>query len=309
MKMEKAIDELVTIRDFMRYGVTRFNKAGISYVGGMGGGFGNAFDEAVFLVMETLKLSVDDLESFVDARLTQAERLDVMDVIDRRIKTRKPSAYITNKIYIQDMPFYIDERVNIPRPLLGDLLMSELIGGEDAGLIDNPEEIENILDLCAGSGCFSIIAASVFSSAKIDAIDLSPEALEVAKRNVLDYHLQDRIELSEGDLFKPIKDKKYDLIMSSAPYLSSKNLEELPPEYAHEPRRAIGSGNDGLRIVKRIINSASDYLEDGGILLCEVGEGSREQLEAEYPHIEFMWIDVEGSNNEAFWLNREDLLF
>ncbi len=302
--MKKTIDELMTVRDFIRYGVSRFNKANIAYIHDID----NAFDESVFLITETLSLPIEELEHFLDAKLITEERKEVTDIIDKRIKTRKPSAYLAKKIYIQDFPFFIDERVNIPRSFLGDLLLSELIGDEDPSLIKEPEKINTVLDLCTGSCFLAILSAYIFPNAEIDAVDISPEALEVAKINIEKHNSENSITLHEGDLFRPIKGQKYDLIISSPPYLSSENLNKLPPEYAHEPRRAIESGNEGLRVVKRIINSAADYLSKNGIFLCEMGEGSKELLEKEYPHLKFTWFKT-YNNQEAFWLTQEDLLF
>ncbi len=303
--MEKTIDELSTLRDFIRYAVTRFNKAEIVYINDID----NALDEAVFLITETMQLPIGELEHFMDAVLTTPERKEIIDIIDKRIRTRKPSAYLTNKMYVQDFPFFIDERVNIPRTFLGDLLLSELSNINEGSFIEDPEKITNVLDLCTGSGFLSILSTYIFKNANIDAVDISTDAIDVAKINIKEYEAEEQINLHEGDLFRPVAGQKYDLIISSPPYLSSKNLKKLPPEHAHAPRRAIESGNDGLRIVKRIINSAADYLSEDGILLCEIGEDSKQALEKEYPHLKFMWLQTEYDESIAFWLKHNELLF
>ncbi|MBI3441103.1 MAG: 50S ribosomal protein L3 N(5)-glutamine methyltransferase [Proteobacteria bacterium] len=292
-KNQKVENELLTVRDFIRHGVSCFNKAGIVY----GHGTDNAFDEATYLVLETLHLPVNQLEPYLDARLTKPERKAVATILDKRITTRKPAAYLTHKAYIQGLSFYVDERVLVPRSLIGELLCSDFI------LADNPA---TVLDLCTGSGCLAILAAHVFPSAQIDATDLSPDALAIAKKNVKESDCADRITLYKGDLFKPLKNKKYDLIITNPPYVDKRAMKDLPPEYRHEPRMALASGDDGLDIIRRILAEAPQHLMAGGGLLCEIGRG-RDLLEAEYPHLEFLWLDTETSAGEVFWLTRGQL--
>lgn len=302
--MQKITDELVTVRDYIRYGVSKFNKANLFY----GHGTDNAFDEAVYLVMEMLDLPIDGMEFSLDAKLTNVEREKLIDTIDRRIKTRKPAPYLTNKVYLDNYCFYVDERVNIPRLFLGEQILSNFESQQNFALSKSTNEIQSVLDLCAGAGVLSVVAAQAFPNAHIDAIDVSVDALEVAKINIKSYCLEDRVTLFEGDLFKPVAGKKYDLILSNPPYLSNENKASMPPEYSHEPKRAIDSGADGLKLIKRIINSAADYLEDNGMLICEVGN-TKKDLEAVYPHLNFMWFDELEGQNSSFWLNRENLLF
>lgn len=293
-KSQKPENELKTVRDFIRYGVSCFNKAGLSY----GHGTDNAFDEAVYLALETLHLPLDQLEPYLDARLTAAERKDVAAIIAKRVKTRKPAAYLTNKAYIQGLPFYVDERVIVPRSFIGELLCN------DFTLAENPA---TVLDLCTGSGCLAILAAHIFPEAQVDAVDLSPDALAVAKINVEQHGCEDRVNLFKGDLFKPLKGKKYDLIITNPPYVDDDAMKELPAEYRHEPKMALASGDDGLDIVRRILAEASEYLTEGGGLICEIGHG-RVLLEEEYPDLEFLWLDTEMSEGEVFWLTREQLV-
>jgi ribosomal protein L3 glutamine methyltransferase len=301
--MKKPTDELLTVRDFIRYGVSRFNAAGLSF----GHGTGNAYDEAVYLVLETLHLPLDQLEPYFDAKLTKPERKAVATILEKRVRTRKPAAYLTNKGYVQGLQFYVDERVIVPRSFIGDILCSGLVGGDEETLIDDPTAVGSVLDLCTGSGCLAILAAHVFPFADVDAVDLSPDALAVAKINVKKHDCEERVTLYKGDLFKPLKGRKYDLIITNPPYVHSELIKTLPPEHRHEPKMALASGTDGLDIVRRILAEAPDYMSGGGGLLCEIGEGQA-LLEAEYPDLEFKWLDTELSEGEVFWLTREQLV-
>jgi ribosomal protein L3 glutamine methyltransferase len=229
-------------------------------------------------------------------------------VIAHRITTRKPAAYLANKIYMRGLPFYVDERVIVPRSFIGELLDSHLGGDSEAGraLIDNPSEIENVLDLCTGSGCLAILASRTFPNAVVDAIDISKDALEVAARNVADYGLQDRVRLHRGDLFKPIADKRYDLIVSNPPYVDAQGMAALPRECRAEPKLAFDGGADGLTVVRRILNEARSHLNLQGGLLCEIGRG-RELLEAAFPQLPLLWLETEDSEAEVFWIGAADL--
>nr|WP_246500720.1 50S ribosomal protein L3 N(5)-glutamine methyltransferase [Azospirillum rugosum] len=299
-----------TIRDLIRYGVSRFNEADIDY----GHGTSNAFDEAVFMVLEGLNLPIDQLEPYLDARLTTAERQKVAGLLHARVETRKPASYLLNKAYIQGIPFYVDERVIVPRSYIGEILFSGLIGGDDGGdddvddftLVEDPTAVERVLDLCTGSGCLAILAARIFPEAQVDAVDLSADALEVAKRNVADSGYEDRITLHQGDLFAPLKNRKYDVIITNPPYVDADAMANLPPEFRHEPAMALASGEDGLDIVRRILKEAPKHLTPEGGLLCEFGTG-REILEAEYPNLDFFWVETANSFGEVFWLTRDQL--
>ena len=302
--MKKITDELTTIRDFIRYGVSRFNKAGISDSRNLE----NIFDETLFLVFETLGLPVDDMDVYLDARLTEEERAEVTDIIDKRIKTRKPTAYLTKRAHVGDFSFYVDEHVAVPRSFLAELLYSELVSDEDRVLIDDTSQISTVLDLCTGSGCLAVIAAHLFPEAEVDAVDVSLEALAIAKTNVEESYLKSRITLIEGDLFTPVRGRRYDLIIANPPSIPNSAMESLPPEYRHEPKEALAGGEDGLDFVRKILKEAPDYLSENGAILCEVSVG-REKLEAEYPHIEFTWIDSDDSDNQIFWLTYDELIF
>ncbi|AWJ89411.1 50S ribosomal protein L3 N(5)-glutamine methyltransferase [Azospirillum baldaniorum] len=297
-----AATELRTVRDLIRYGVSRFNEADLDY----GHGTTNAHDEAVFMVLEGLSLPIDQLDPYVDARLTLAERRKVADLLHARVETRKPASYLLNKAYIQGIPFYVDERVIVPRSYIGEILFSDLIGGDDFTLVEDPTEVERVLDLCTGSGCLAILAAQIFPEAQVDAVDLSADALEVAKRNVADSGFEDRIALHHGDLFAPLKNRKYDVIITNPPYVDAEAMAALPPEFRHEPEMALASGEDGLDIVRRILKEAPKHLTAEGGLLCEFGTG-REILEAEYPDLDFFWVETANSFGEVFWLTRDQL--
>ncbi|MGR0183594.1 50S ribosomal protein L3 N(5)-glutamine methyltransferase [Azospirillum aestuarii] len=297
-----AAIELRTVRDLIRYGVSRFNEADLDY----GHGTTNAHDEAVFMVLEGLSLPIDQLDPYVDARLTLAERRKVADLLHARVETRKPASYLLNKAYIQGIPFYVDERVIVPRSYIGEILFSDLIGGDDFTLVEDPTEVERVLDLCTGSGCLAILAAQIFPEAQVDAVDLSADALEVAKRNVADSGFGDRIALHHGDLFAPLKNRKYDVIITNPPYVDAEAMAALPPEFRHEPEMALASGEDGLDIVRRILKEAPKHLTPEGGLLCEFGTG-REILEAEYPDLDFFWVETANSFGEVFWLTRDQL--
>ena len=286
-----------TVRDFLRFAVSSFSEAGLVH----GHGASNALDEAAFLLLETLHLPVDDINPWLDAKLLPAEREKLANILEARITTRKPAAYLTKRTYIHGVPFYVDERVIVPRSYIGELLFSGLFGGDGHNLIDDPQGITAVLDLCTGSGCLAILAAGIFPNAQIDAVDLSPDALEVARINVRDHSMQDRITLHQGDLFAPLAGKKYDFIMTNPPYVAEAEVAAFPQEYAHEPVMAHIGGKDGLGIIRRILAAAPTHLNKGGGILCEIGTG-REILDAEFPNLDFFWLDTEESSGEVFWL-------
>ena len=299
---ETVVKELSTVRDFIRYAVSRFQAAGLFF----GHGTFTPFDEAVFLVLEGLRLPIDQLEPYYDARLLPAEKERLARLIDERVTTRKPLPYILKKTYLQGVPFYVDERVIVPRSYIADLLFSDVTGNGDLALIGDPSAIESVLDLCTGSGCLAILASALFPNAEIDAVDLSPDALDVAKINVAQAGLEDRITLFKGDLFKPVRGKKYDFIITNPPYVDAELMQDMPPEYLREPRMALEAGEDGLDIVRRILKEAPAHLAPEGRLICEIGYG-RERLEEEYDGLSFLWLDTENSEGEVFWLTRDQM--
>lgn len=292
-----ALEELVTVRDLIRYATSQFNRAGLSF----GHGTTDAFDEAVYLVLHTLHLPIDRLEPFFDACIPSDERCEVLDIIERRIEERIPAAYLTREAWLGDFRFYVDERVIVPRSFCFELLQE---GFEP--WIQDPAEVSRALDLCTGSGCLAILLAHHFPNAQVDAIDLSAEALAVARQNVADYRLDEIVRLIQSDVFNALGDERYDLILSNPPYVTEASMQSLPEEYLREPRMALAGGDDGMDIVRRIIVGARAHLTEQGILVVEVGH-NREQVEAAFPLIEFVWL-TNASEEEKVFLLRADQL-
>lgn len=287
---------LVTLGDFFRFAVRRFRTARLAY----GHGTTNAVDEAAFLVLEALRLPVHTLDPWLDLKPTATERARLLTLIEARVALRLPAPYLVGAAYMHGVRFRADKRALIPRSFIGDLL----IGG--ALPIGDPSRVRRVLDLCTGSGCLAILAALVFPRARIDAVDLSAGALALARRNVADHRLDDRIAIHRGDLFAPLGNGRYDLIISNPPYVDGRGMARLPPEYLHEPRMALAAGDDGLKLVRRILAEAPRHLTRDGNLLCEIGRGRR-PLEAAYPRLPFLWLDTEQSQGEVFWIARKDL--
>lgn len=295
--------QLITVRDFLRWALSQFRAAKIVH----GHGTTSAMDEAAFLVLESLNLPVDDINPWLDARLLEDEKQTLTTLIRARIDTRMPAAYLVKRAYIHGIPFYVDERVIVPRSYIGELMFSGIFGGDEAPLIEDVNSVTSVLDLCTGSGCLAIIAAGIFPTAEVDAADLSPDALEVARINVEEHGLEDRVNLLEGNLFAAAEGRTYDLIISNPPYVAGGEVDAFPPEYGHEPVMAHLGGEDGLDLVRRILAEAADHLNPGGGLLCEIGTG-RERLVDDYPQLDFLWLDTEESEGEVFWITREQLL-
>lgn len=262
--------------------------------------------EAAFLVGETLGIHPDHVEARAGMTVTAAQQKKISTLVARRIRTRKPAAYLLKRIYMRGVPFYIDERAIVPRSYLGEILDNELFAGDSFSLVPDPDAVSRVLDLCTGSGCLAILAAMRFPKAKVEAVELSKQALEVARKNVADHGLKKRIRLLRGDLFAPVKDGRYDLIVSNPPYVDRKGMSGLPPECRHEPSMAFDGGADGLLIARKILDQAGRHLKKGGGLLCEIGRG-REALEHAYPDTRFLWLDTEESSGEVFWLDADQL--
>ena len=299
-----AAGELLTLLDFVRYAVSRFIEAKLVFAHGTT----DPVAEAAFLVCETLHLHPDQFETFATARVTTAEAQQILELIARRVATRKPAAYLVKKIYMRGLPFYVDERVIVPRSFIGELLDSHFgqSDEESGSLIDDPGSVRNVLDLCTGSGCLAILAALAFPQAEIDAVDVSGDALEVAARNIADYGLEDRVRLHRGDLFGPLGGRRYDLIISNPPYVDAEGMADLPRECRAEPKLAFDGGADGIDIVRRILEQAGRHLTAQGGLLCEIGR-CRPALEAAYPQTDFLWLETEESDGEVFWIGAAGL--
>ena len=299
-----AAGELLTLLDFVRYAVSRFAEAKLVFAHGTT----DPVAEAAFLVCETLHLHPDQFENFATARVTASEGKKILGLIERRVTTRKPAAYLVNKIYMRGLPFYVDERTIVPRSFIGELLDSHFGGGDDdaSSLIGDASEVESVLDLCTGSGCLAILAGRHFPNAAVDAVDISKDALAVAARNVGDHGLQDRITLHRGDLFAPLAGRRYDLIISNPPYVDAEGMSALPRECRAEPKLAFDGGTDGIDIVRRILAEAKAHLNPQGGLLCEVGR-CQPALVAACPQLPLLWLDTEDSEGEVFWIAASDL--
>jgi ribosomal protein L3 glutamine methyltransferase len=293
-----ATHELETLRDWLRYAVTRFGEAKLSF----GHGMTNAYDESAYLLLHALHLPLDQLDPFLDARLTQSERTRIAELLDQRIDQRIPAAYLTHEAWLGDFRFYVDERVLIPRSFIAELVPDGL-----APFIGDATEVTAALDLCTGSGCLAILLAHAYPAADVDAVDISSDALAVAQRNVADYGLADRINLIRSDLFANLADKRYDLIISNPPYVSAMAMEELPPEYRHEPELALAGGDDGLDSVRTIFAEAPRFLKPAGILVVEVGH-NRAAVESAFPQIPFVWLETASTSDAVVLVQRQDLL-
>jgi ribosomal protein L3 glutamine methyltransferase len=290
--------ELETLRDWLRFAVSRCTHAGLSF----GHGFANAHDEARYLLLHTLHLPLDNAEPYLDARLTHAERAELAALLTRRIEERVPSAYLTREAWLGEFRFHVDERVLIPRSFIAELLPDAL-----APYIADPASVKSALDLCTGCGCLAVHLAHAFEAADVDAADISSDALAVAQRNVSDYGLAGRINLIRSDLFDNLPGKSYDLIISNPPYVTTMAMEELPREYRHEPEVALAGGDDGMDAVRTILREAPRFLQTNGLLVVEVGH-NRVAAEAAFPRMPFLWLSTASSTDSVFLLSREDLV-
>lgn len=290
-------DNFSTLRDLLRYAVTRFNTARLFF----GHGNSNAFDEAAYLILHTLKLPIDKLDPFLDARLLPEEIDAILKVIEQRATERVPAAYITNEAWLDGYRFYVDQRVIVPRSFI-----SELIREQFSPWVVDPDSVTGILELCTGSGCLPIMLADAFQNAHIDAVDISKDALAVAKRNVDEYELQDRITLIESDLYANVPNRKYDLIITNPPYVNTQSMDKLPEEYLREPRIALAGGADGMDLVRKIVAGAAERLTEDGILMVEIGN-EREHAEAAFPDLELTWLSTSAGDGMVFLVTADQL--
>lgn len=293
----QAESQLHTFRDLLRFSVSRFNEAGLFF----GHGLSNAYDEAAYLILHTLHLPPDQMETFLDARLTNMEVSQVLGIVKRRALEKIPAAYLTQEAWLGDFSFYVDKRVLIPRSFIAELLREQL-----SPWVSDPSSVHSVLDLCTGSGCLAILLAHAFENATIDATDISDEALEVANKNVEDYDLNPRVHLLQSDLFGALEGRLYDLIISNPPYVNAESMASLPEEYRHEPRNALASGNDGLEATKEILKRAADYLTNEGMLIVEIGH-NRAALEESFPQTPFTWLETSAGDGFVFMLTRDHL--
>jgi ribosomal protein L3 glutamine methyltransferase len=286
-----------TLRDLLRFAVSRFTESGLSF----GHGSSNAYDEAAYLILHTLHLPLDTLDPFLDARLLDTEIDAVMKVIERRATDRVPAAYITQEAWMHGHRFYVDERVIVPRSFIGELLQDGL-----QPYVADPDQVTRVLELCTGSGCLAILAAQAFQNADIDAVDISSGALEVAHRNVDEYGLEERIALYDGDLFAPLQAGQYEVIISNPPYVNALAMQNLPAEYRHEPELALAGGADGMDIVKRIVSDARKWLTEDGVLVVEIGN-ERENVEATLGGLDLVWLSTSAGDDNVFLIQAADL--
>ena len=286
-----------TIRDLLRYAVTRFNTEKLFF----GHGSSNALDEAAYLILHTLHLPLDKMDPFFDARLLPEEVAAVLQVIDRRATERVPAAYITNEGWLGSYRFYVDERVIVPRSFI-----AELIPEQFSPWVTDAFGVTDILELCTGSGCLSVMMADAFPNAQVDAVDISADALAVARRNVDDYELTDRITLIESDLYANVPRKRYDLIIANPPYVNSDSMDKLPREYLLEPQIALAGGADGMDLVRDIIAGANQRLTPNGILMVEIGN-ERAYAEAAFPELNLTWLTTSAGDDAVFLLTADQL--
>lgn len=292
-------EALRTVRDLIRYAVSRFNAHKLFF----GHGSDNAWDEAVYLTLYALHLPPDQLDPFIDARVLPSERDAVLSMIDLRCEQRLPAPYLTHQAWLQGHAFYVDQRVIVPRSPIAELLMNQL-----SPWIADPYDITGILDLCTGSGCLAIIAAHQFPEAFVDATDISKDALDIAIMNVEQHGLKDRLNLHHGSLYDPLPvAAQYDLIISNPPYVNAASMLTLPPEYRHEPSLALAGGEDGMDLVRTIIEQAPAHLRDSGLLLVEIGH-ERPFFEAAFPDLDPVWLDTAESSDQILLLTKEQLL-
>lgn len=295
LNIDEVTNDLHTIADFLRWGVSRFNEADLYY----GHGTMNAWDEAVSLTLFALHLPSNMDDSIMQSRLTKTEKLSIIELMLRRIDERIPAAYLTNLAYFTGLPFYIDERVLVPRSPIGELIEQNF-----SGLITKPPH--RILDLCTGSGCIAVACAYAFPEAEVDAFDLSDDALEVAELNIYNHELGDRVVPIKSDIFSGVIGGKYDLIVTNPPYVDAEDIDDMPDEFHHEPQMGLACGDDGLDIVRIILAESAEHLTQDGVLICEVGN-SMIHVASLYPEVDFQWLEFKQGNLGVFKLTKQQL--
>ncbi len=294
---DEAVRDLHTVRDFIRWGVSRFTENELCF----GHGTDSALDESLALVLHALHLPFGLPDPLLEGRLTQAEKAAVVELLVQRIEKRLPAAYLTNKALFCGIPFYVDERVLVPRSPI-----AELIEQQFAPWVE-PDEVTHILDLCTGSGCIAIASAYMFPNAQVDGVDISEDALAVANINTERHKLASRLNLIQSDLFSGVAGEKYQIIVTNPPYVDADDIASMPKEFHQEPAIGLASGADGLDITRKILSQAADYLTPQGILVVEVGN-SEAALQQQLPNTPFMWLDFERGGHGVFLLTHEQLV-
>jgi ribosomal protein L3 glutamine methyltransferase len=297
LPIDDVFGHLHTLRDFIRWGASRMNEAGLYF----GHGTADAIDEAAALVLHSLHLPPDLSAEFFQATLTPAEKHAVLHLLERRIRERKPAAYLTNRAWFMGLPFYVDERVLIPRSPLAELIETHF-----EPWLANSEAVESVLDLCAGSGCIGIACAYAFPNARVDLVDVSADALQVAQRNIEEHNLGERVRAIQSDLFAALGGRRYDLIVSNPPYVSAAELKRLPAEYRHEPAIGLAGGEQGLDVILNILRQALAHLNEDGLLVVEVGNAQHALSDA-FPEVPFVWPELERGGEGVFLLTARQL--
>jgi ribosomal protein L3 glutamine methyltransferase len=296
--MAEAVAELHTINDWLRWTTTQFSASGIFF----GHGADNAWDEALQLILPSLSLPIDMPKEVVSAKLTSSEKQRLINLIAERINNRTPTAYLTNQAYFAKMPFYVDERVLVPRSPF-----AELIEKRFSPWLKQPDSVTRILDMCTGSACIAIALAEAFPNAEVDAVDISFDALAVADINITDYQLTHRVFPIQSDVFSGVPMQKYDLIVANPPYVDAEDMSDLPEEFLHEPELGLASGEDGLDVTRTLLAEASEHLTDSGLLFVEVGN-SMVHMDELYPGVPFEWIEFERGGLGVFVISKADLI-
>lgn len=290
-------DPLVTMGDWLRYAIRLYEQEKLA----LGQIATTAHDEALYLLLHTVGLPLDSEARVLDRKITTAQRTKIEAMLRRRVIERVPAAYLTREAWLGDKKFYVDERVIIPRSYFLEIIPQQL-----DGWLREPGKVANVVDVCTGSGCLAILAAQAFPNADVDAVDISAEALEVARINVADYGLDDRIALFHGDLFAPLAQRRYDVIIANPPYVNSESMQALPAEYRHEPELALAGGADGMDVVRRIIGEAPNWLTDEGVLVVEIGN-ERANVEAAFGGLDLVWLSTSGGDDNVFLIQAADL--
>ncbi|WP_416305248.1 50S ribosomal protein L3 N(5)-glutamine methyltransferase [Neptunicella sp. SCSIO 80796] len=294
--LEEPVQDLHSIYDFVRWSVSRFNDAGLYF----GHGTDNPWDEALSLILQLLHLPPDGNEQLLQARLTRSEKQLIVENVLKRVQRRIPVAYLTNQAWFCGMPFFVDERVLVPRSPIAELIEK----GFESWLSESPA---HILDLCTGSGCIAIACAMAFPEAQVDAVDLSDDALAVADINIQEYDLSNRVFPIQSDLFNNLAGQRYDLIVSNPPYVDAEDMGDLPDEFHHEPELGLAAGDDGLDLVHTILQQAAEHLNDNGWLVVEVGN-SQFHMQQQYPDLPLQWIEFDNGGHGVFAISKEDLI-
>jgi len=296
---QTVTDELHTLTDFLRWSTSQLSTADIFY----GHGNADAFNDALQLVLYCLHLPATEFpELFANARLTTAEKKHIVSLVEQRINKRIPVPYLTNEAWFAGLPFYVDDRVLIPRSPFAELIDDSFM----PWLVD-PDSVQSVLDMCTGSACIAIACASAFPEAQVDAVDISVDAIDVANINIKKHQLVDRVQAIQSDLWTALPEKKYDLIVSNPPYVGAEEMTTLPEEYRHEPVSALEADDNGLALVEQIISQASHYLTPQGLLFVEVGNSDVAVME-KWPNTPFMWLEFEHGGHGVFMLTYEQCL-